>query len=95
MSYGLICKNANGVVVLDTTKLVLNYEEISTTQTTIAPGDSQDLTIEGIHNDDVLLELEGTGAEDISDASNADDTITLTNDGNTSITIDVSFWRLR
>jgi Ca2+-binding RTX toxin-like protein len=96
MAYGLIVRNAAGDIILDTSSTILNYETTSVTSTTVPANGSSTVTIEGANEPNtVLMELAGTGAEDITTSATGTDTFTLTNTSSISRTVDIEYWRLK
>lgn len=97
MAYGLVVKNANGDIVIDTSSTVLNFEKVTTTSTTLPPSGTTNVTVEGANQaDTVLIELTGSDAEQVTTQATATDTYTLTNtDSSSSRTVGIEFWRLK
>ena len=96
MAYGLIVKNSAGDIVLDTSSTILNYETTSVTSTTVPASGSTTVTIDGANDPDtVLIELIGTGAEDVTTSATGTDTFTLTNTSGIDRTVDIEYWRLK
>lgn len=93
MAYGLLIKNKDGDVVLDTSSRVLNAETVDTTSATIAASGSTAVTIPDVHVPEaVVVDLIG-GDDDITTTTSTD-TLTIANASGIERTVLIETWRL-
>ena len=95
MSYGLLLKNKDGDVVLNTSSLILNNETITVNTATVSANSSTDVAVPDAHIPEaVVIEITGTGADDIDTTSPSNDTLRLTNTSGINRTVTIDTWRL-
>jgi len=95
MAYGLILKNSSGDIVLNTSSLILNAETIAVNTATVTANGTTDVTVPDAHIPEaVVIEITGTGADDIGTTTPANDTVRLTNTSGVDRTITIDTWRL-
>ena len=93
MSYGLLLKNKDGDVVLNTTSNVLNSEVVSATSVVVAANSTSSVTIPDVHIPAaVVVDLIG-GDPDITTTTSTD-TLIVANASGAERTLLIETWRL-
>lgn len=93
MAYGLLLKNKDGDVVLNTSSNIVNDEVVVTSAVVVAANSSTDVTIPDVHiASAIVVDLIG-GDEDIT-TSTSTDTYTIHNGTGVERTFLIETWRL-
>lgn len=93
MAHGLLVKNADGDVVINTASNILNAETIAATSATVPANGSVNVTVPDVHIPEaVVVDLIG-GDSDVT-TSTTTDTLTIINGTGSQRTVLLETWRL-